>query len=77
MTLTVTETMTFPTRVGTKQLLCTNICRGGGGDILNISGSPHGCCRCFKTFEPPRGKTNNVVFEQVRHKLSCTSTEKS
>ena len=20
-------------------------------------------------------KTNNVVFEQVRHKLSCTSTE--
>ena len=25
--------------------------------------------------EPPRGKTNNVVFEQVRHKPSCTSTE--
>ena len=26
--------------------------------------------------EPPRGKTNNVVFEQVRHKPSCTSTER-
>ena len=25
--------------------------------------------------EPPRGKTNNVVFEQVRHTPSCTSTE--
>ena len=28
-------------------------------------------------FEPPRGKTNNVVSEQVRHKPTCTSTEKS
>ena len=28
-------------------------------------------------FEPPRAKTNNVVFEQVRHKPSCTSTEKN
>ena len=28
-------------------------------------------------FEPPRGKTNNVVSEQVRHKPACTSTEKS
>ena len=27
--------------------------------------------------EPPRGKTNNVVSEQVRHKPGCTSTEKS
>ena len=25
--------------------------------------------------EPPRGKTNNVVFEQVGHKPGCTSTE--
>ena len=25
--------------------------------------------------EPPRGKTNNVVSEQVRHKPACTSTE--
>ena len=27
-------------------------------------------------YEPPRGKTNNVVSEQVRHKPACTSTEK-
>ena len=26
-------------------------------------------------YEPPRGKTNNVVSEQVRHRPSCTSTE--
>ena len=28
-------------------------------------------------FEPPRGKTNIVVSKQVRHKLTCTVTEKS
>ena len=28
-------------------------------------------------FEPPRGKTNNVVSEQVQRKPGCTSTEKS
>ena len=28
-------------------------------------------------FEPPRGKTNNVVSEQVRHKPTCTVPEKS
>ena len=27
--------------------------------------------------EPPRGKTSNVVSGQVRHKPTCTSTEKS
>ena len=27
--------------------------------------------------EPPRGKPNNVVSEQVPHILACTSTEKS
>ena len=27
------------------------------------------------TFEPPRGKTNNVVSEQVRHTPAFTSTE--
>ena len=27
--------------------------------------------------ESPLGKTNNVVFEQARHKPTCTSTEKS
>ena len=26
-------------------------------------------------FQPPRGKTNNVVSEQVRHKPDCTVTE--
>ena len=26
-------------------------------------------------FEPPRGKTNNVVSEQVRHKPAYTATE--
>ena len=25
--------------------------------------------------EPSRGKTNNVVSEQVRHKPGCTATE--
>ena len=29
------------------------------------------------TYEPPHGKTNNVVSEQVRHNPTCTSTEKS
>ena len=37
------------------------------------------CIRCNNKqqnkIEPPRGKTNNVVFEQVRHKLGCTATE--
>ena len=28
-------------------------------------------------YEPPQGKTNNVVSEQVRHKPFCPSTEKS
>ena len=28
-------------------------------------------------FEPPRGKTNNVVSEQVQHKSGCTVTEAS
>ena len=31
----------------------------------------------MESFEPPRGKTNNVVSEQVRHKPACTSIEKS
>ena len=26
-------------------------------------------------YEPPRGKTNNVVSEQVRQKSGCTVTE--
>ena len=31
--------------------------------------------RFLKRFEPPRGKTNNVVSEQVGHKPGCTITE--
>ena len=31
----------------------------------------------FFKIEPSRGKTNNVVFEQIRHKPTCTSTENS
>ena len=33
-------------------------------------------CRCY-TYEQPRGKTNNVVSEQVRQQPGCTDTEKS
>ena len=28
-----------------------------------------------KTNEPPRGKTNNVVLDQIRHKPGCSATE--
>ena len=34
------------------------------------------CMNVYRN-EPPRGKTNNVVSEQVRHKPACTVTEKS
>ena len=30
----------------------------------------------LSVIEPPRGKTNNVVSEQVGHKAVCKSTEK-
>ena len=30
---------------------------------------------CNSKFEPRHEKTNNMVSEQVRHKLSCTSIE--
>ena len=43
---------------------------GGGEDRALISGH-----KGRKTYEPSRGKTNNVVSEQVRHKPTCTSTE--
>ena len=35
------------------------------------------CSMTSLTFEPPRGKTNNVVYEQVSHKPACSSIEKS
>ena len=31
--------------------------------------------RAHQAYEPSRGKTNNVVSEQVRHKPGCTNTE--
>ena len=31
----------------------------------------------FSGYEPPRGKTNNVVSEHVRHIPTCIVTEKS
>ena len=33
------------------------------------------CGRLTVRYEPPRGKINNVVSEQVRHKPGCTATE--
>ena len=33
-------------------------------------------CIVKRTYVPPRGKTNNVVSEQVRHKPTRTVTEK-
>ena len=55
-------------------------------EALIGEGSNENLCKCFKShdkmaalsiYEPPRGKTNNVVSEQVRHKPVCTVTEKS
>ena len=63
-----------------------------GSMVQGVEGSPSGAGekkgirhgpndnpgKNFKlSYEPPRGKTNNVVSEQVQHKLACTSTEKS
>ena len=45
-----------------------DIYRDGAGDIKFIENMP-------VRNEPPRGKTNNVVSEQVRHKSGCTVTE--
>ena len=33
------------------------------------------CLKYSSINEPPRGKTNNVVSEQVRQKPACTVTE--
>ena len=50
------------TQVGTPFLVLTKreVNRGGQSVLL---------------YEPSRGKTNNMVFEQVRHKLCCPVTE--
>ena len=55
--------------------------RGGFCPTLEPSGGMSNSCKDSHngthSYEPPRGKTNNVVSKQVRHKLACTSTEKS
>ena len=42
--------------------------------LFRIPLSP-GCIFEQDNNEPPRGKTNNVVSEQVLHKPGCTATE--
>ena len=55
---------------------------GGSGEIMTTARAklPYLCSHAkirdeSSIIEPPRGKTNNVVCEQVRHKLACTVTE--
>ena len=56
----------FPTR----QLISRNTTQyPGSGDYISA------CLKNCNNNEPPRGKTNNVVSEQVRHKPACTITE--
>ena len=50
-----------------------------GFDVISKAFKSIGHCfdfvgKAFKN-EPPRGKTNNVVSKQIRHKPGCTSTE--
>ena len=40
-----------------------------------VEEDPAGESTSTVSFEPPRGKTNNVVSEQVRHKPTCTVTD--
>ena len=44
---------------------------------LTSSDIPHTQVKQLMRYEPPLGKTNNVVSDQVRHKPVCTSTENS
>ena len=43
----------------------------------NKPSSPEEIASVHVINEPPCGKTNNVVSDQVRHKPTCTVTEKS
>ena len=49
------------------------------GRSINRYGKSHSITSSLRQactkFEPPHGKINNLVFEQVRHKPSCTSNE--
>ena len=53
---------------------CTDI---SAGSSVSFALTEDGKWMDVSLFEPPRGKTNNVVSEQVRHKPACTSKEKS
>ena len=50
----------------TEQIMCWRVL-GQVGSMIEVPSK----------YEPPRGKTNNVVSEQVGHKPTCTVTEKS
>ena len=67
-------------------ILCYNNARAVSMDSADTRDCCFGNCNCWRLMmashnldknEPPRGKTNNVVSEQVRHKPTCTATEKS
>ena len=57
------------------QLMCKNM--RFSTDIIPLSSGNSKSTTKYLKIEPPRGKTNNVVSEQVQHKPACTSTEKS
>ena len=45
---------------------------------MRLSLSKHTCvfvCVIKQRYEPHGDKTNNMIFQQVRHKLACTVTE--
>ena len=41
----------------------------------NVSSDTDAVVIVVAAYEPPHGKTNNVVSEQARHKTACTATE--
>ena len=57
--------------------LPTNTSRQRLTKLINVGARGRSKSRIMSRYEPPRGKTNNVVFDQVQHKPACTSTEKS
>ena len=52
--------------IGKQQILCQNVIFYNTYTAIVLT-----------TVEPPHGKTNNVVFEQVRHIPGCTGTADS
>ena len=49
----------------------------GTNIVANMTQNIQNAISLAAIFEPPRGKTNIVVSEQVRHKSGCTVKEKS